>query len=108
MPGEGVEPVYPGEERPAGHRQPNEQDEERVEDPGPAQPHHTPLSGLASGAPKAAARIAPSVMAAPRSSAAIRPPRITSTRCASPRTSSASEEMSSTPRPSAASEGSSS
>ena len=41
----------------------------------------------------AAARIADSVMASPSSSATSRPDRITSTRCASPRISSSSDEM---------------
>ena len=58
--------------------------------------HSVPLLGVA---PKAAPRIAASVASSPASSATTRPPRMTSTRCARPRTSSMSEEITSTPTP---------
>src|SRR5581483_7265522 len=52
----------------------------------------------------AACRRASSLIVCSSSSATILPPRMTSTRCARPRISSCSDEMSSTPMPSAASE----
>src|SRR5262249_6959399 len=120
---EDVEQVRLGEERRARHREDDEQDRERDQDPEAPQPRQLgagaqrrpqlPEPALldvraaaheARWSANAAARIGPSAISPPVSTAAIRPRRMTSTRCARPTISSSSEEINSTPRPSAASE----
>src|SRR3954465_15422108 len=112
---EDVEQVDLGQERRARDRQGDEERGEGQRDAGRAQALggapgiERPASGHAGGgahAAKAAPSTADSVMSSPASSPTMRPARMTSTRWASPRTSSSSEEMSRTPSPSSASDAS--